>query len=402
MLQGLDAPSHYIDGQAATPAGCVASASIDPATGLASGRLAFAEAAEVDRAVRAARRAADGGWGQASKAERLALLAALIRAVERRRESFAKVISAEIGAPIDFARAQHVDAALGHLRATANALEALAEDAPLTSDPEHRVRHEPVGVAALITPWNWPLNQSALKVGAALAAGCAMVLKSSELASRSGALFAECVAEAGTPRGVFNHLIGGAETGAALIAHEGVDIVSFTGSTEVGRRIAESAGRNLKKTVLELGGKSPNILFADCDPEIAVRQGVAHCFRNAGQSCNAASRMLVERPIYARVVEIAAKAARETKVGRPSEPGRHIGPLVSQAQFDRVQALIEQAQREGARMAAGGPGRPEGFDQGYFTRPTVFADVTPEMAIFRREVFGPVLTVTPFETEESN
>jgi len=262
------------------------------------------------------------------------------------------------------------------------------------------VRYESLGVAALITPWNWPLNQTALKVGAALAAGCAMVLKSSELAPRSGALFAECVAEAEAPQGVFNHLIGDAETGASLIAHPDVDVVSFTGSTAVGRLIAEAAGRNLKKAILELGGKSPNLLFADCDPGLAVHQGLAHCFRNAGQSCNAASRMLVERPIYDRVVELAAEAARDTEVAPPDQPGKHLGPLISQSQFDRVQALIEAAIADGARLVAGGPGRPAGFERGFYARPTVFADVTPDMEIFQTEAFGPVLTLTPFDTED--
>jgi len=226
------------------------------------------------------------------------------------------------------------------------------------------------------------------------------VLKSSELAPRSGALFAECVAEAEAPHGVFNHLIGDAETGAALIAHPGIDVVSFTGSTAVGRLIAESAGRNLKKAILELGGKSPNLLFADCDPGLAVHQGLAHCFRNAGQSCNAASRMLVERPIYDRVVELAAEAARDTEIGSPDQPGKHMGPLISADQFKRVQALIEAAIASGARLLAGGPGRPKGFERGFYARPTVFADVTPDMAIFRTEAFGPVLTLTAFDTEE--
>jgi len=398
--EGFDPPAHFIDGEASPPTGARAANLVDPATGAVRGRAVFADMGEVERAVEAARRAFEAGWGRSPKSDRLGLLDRLIAAIEARREDFARVISAEIGAPIDFARVQHVDAALGHLRATAAALGPLPEDAPLSTDPEHRARFEPLGVAALITPWNWPLNQTALKVGAALAAGCAMVLKSSELAPESGALFAECVAAAGAPRGVFNHLIGDAETGAALIVHPEIDVVSFTGSTETGRRIAEAAGRHLKKAILELGGKSPNILFADCDPEVAVRQGLAHCFRNAGQSCNAASRMLVERAIYDRVVALAAETARQTEVAPPSRPGAHLGPLVSQAQFDRVQALIGEAIAQGARPVAGGPGRPDGVERGFFVRPTVFADVTPDMAIFRTEAFGPVLTLTPFDTEE--
>lgn len=400
MPHGPTPPLHFIEGEMTPPKGARGAALVDPANGRVRGRAIFADAAEVDRAVRSARRAFDGGWGRSPKSQRLSLLARLIDAIERRREDFARTISSEIGAPVDFARAQHVDAALGHLRATASALDTLVDDAPLSTDPAHRVRFEPLGVAALITPWNWPLNQTALKVGAALAAGCSMVLKSSELAPHSGALFAECVADADAPQGVFNHLIGDAETGAALIAHSGVDIVSFTGSTAVGRLIAEAAGCNLKKAILELGGKSPNLLFADCDPGLAVHQGLAHCFRNAGQSCNAASRMLVERPIYDRVVGLAAEAARDTMVAPPDRPGKHLGPLVSEAQFNRVQALIEAAVAEGARLVAGGPGRPAGLADGFYARPTVFADVTPDMAIFREEAFGPVLTLTPFDTEE--
>ena len=234
---------------------------------------------------------------------------------------------------------------------------------PVSPDqPEHRVRYEPAGVAALITPWNWPLNQVALKVGAALAAGCTMVLKPSELAPRTGALVGECMAETDAPEGLFNLLIGDGQTGAVLSQDPRVDIVSFTGSTRAGRAVALAAAANFRRAALELGGKSPNLLFNDCEVETAVRQGVAHCFRNAGQSCNAASRMLVEHGIYDRVVDLAAKAARATAVGLPDSSGNHIGPLVSRTQFDRVQSYIRKGIDEGARLITGGPGTAGRFD----------------------------------------
>ncbi len=258
------------------------------------------------------------------------------------------------------------------------------------------MRYEPVGVAALITPWNWPLNQIALKVGAALMAGCTMVLKPSELTPLTGRLFAQCMEATGLPPGVFNFLIGGAESGELLTANERVSAISFTGSTRAGQSVAAAASVGFRRLTLELGGKSPNLLFADCDIATAVRQGVAHCFRNAGQSCNAASLMLVEAGIYDDVVTLAAEMADTYRVDAPHKPGPHMGPLINQAQFVRVQNSIEKAIEQGARCVSGGPGRPDGLNQGYFVRPTVLVDVTPDMVVAREEVFGPVLAIMPF------
>ncbi|MEO0823942.1 MAG: aldehyde dehydrogenase family protein [Pseudomonadota bacterium] len=389
---------------------------VDPATEAPICRVPLAEPAEVARAVAAARAAfygdSDGeeGWREAAPARRLAVLRRLVEAVEARRSTFAALISREMGAPLDFAEKHQVAAGIGHLAATLDAAERAGDDTPVAPDrPADRVRYEPMGVAALITPWNWPLNQTALKVGAALAAGCAMVLKPSERAPLSALLFGEAMEEAlaranaedgaRAPAGLFNLVIGDGATGAALAGQDGVDVVSFTGSTRAGRAVAVAAAPAFRRTVLELGGKSPNLLFEDCDLETAIRQGVAHCFRNAGQSCNAASRMLVARPIYARAVALAAAAAEATAVGLPDARGGHIGPQVSAEQHARVQGLIAGAQAEGARLVAGGVGRPEGLARGYFSRPTVFADVAPQMALFSTEVFGPVLAMTPFETE---
>ncbi|MBA4782746.1 MAG: aldehyde dehydrogenase family protein [Rhizobiales bacterium] len=372
----------------------------DPATGLPRPPLALAQPSDVTRAVEAARAAFDQGWRDSPIATRIRALELLRDAVRARHEDFARTISHEIGSPIDFARAHQVDAALSHIGATLRAATAMAADLAVAADlPEHRSRYEPVGVAALITPWNWPLNQVVLKVAGALIAGCTIVLKPSELAAETAALFDCCMRETGLPDGVFRLLIGDGETGEALVAHPGVDIISFTGSTEVGCAIAVQAARDFKRTILELGGKSANLLFADCDVETAVRQGVAHCFRNAGQSCNAASRMLVERSIYDAVIEASRAAAEATPVGLPNLPGAHLGPLVSDRQYQRVQNYISSGIREGATLIAGGTGHPQGLPDGFFACPTVFADVTPEMTIFREEIFGPVLTITPFETE---
>jgi aldehyde dehydrogenase (NAD+) len=364
-------------------------------------RFPLASDRDVAAAVARARADFEARWGDdADRAARLTILARLIDEVAARHEDLAQAISREIGAPIDFARARHVTAALDHLRATLDAARTAEDDTAPWDAPEHRVRHEPVGVAALITPWNWPLNQVALKVGAGLAAGVSMILKPSEYASASALIFAGCMARAGAGAGRFQLLLGDGAVGAALVAAPGVDLISFTGSTAVGRRIAQTAAAGFRRTSLELGGKSANILFADCDLDLALTQGLAHCFRNTGQSCNAASRMLVERPIYEAAQARAAEIARDYAVGAPDASGMHLGPLVNAAQFERVQAAIRTGLEEGARLIAGGPGRPDGIARGYYPRPTVFADVTPGMTLFHHEVFGPVLTMTAFDTED--
>jgi aldehyde dehydrogenase (NAD+) len=259
---------------------------------------------------------------------------------------------------------------------------------------------EPIGTIGMITPWNWPMNQITLKVFPALLAGCTMVLKPSEYAPLDAMLLADILDEAGLPKGVFNLVNGDGEgVGAQLSRHPGVDMISFTGSTRAGIAITKAAADSLKRVSLELGGKGANIVFADAD-ERAVQRGVRHCFNNTGQSCNAPTRMLVERSYYDQAVEIARGVAEATKVGPAHEEGPHIGPLVNERQFERVQALIQKGIDEGARLVAGGTGRPEGFNRGFFVRPTVFADVTPGMSIEREEIFGPVLSMIPFDTED--
>lgn len=373
----------------------------DPATGAFSRTVSLADGDRVHAAIGSARHAFDTGWNESALPERIRLLEKFRQAIAERHAAFAATIAREVGSPIDFARAQQVDAALNHIDATLDAARQMSDDLRIMpGDARHRIRYEAAGVAALITPWNWPLNQAVLKISGALAAGCTIVLKPSELTPDTSALLLECAHEAGIPDGTFNLVIGDGEAGRALAGHRDIDIVSFTGSTAVGRAIAVQAAERFKPVILELGGKSANLLFADCDLETAVRQGVAHCFRNAGQSCNAASRMLVERSVYTRAVELAAQSARQTRVGLPGEEGPHIGPLISAAQYERVQRHIATGIGEGARLVAGGPHRPDGFPQGYFVRPTVFADVAPAMTLFKEEVFGPVLTLTPFDTEE--
>ncbi|KAB2856156.1 MAG: aldehyde dehydrogenase family protein, partial [Bauldia sp.] len=300
------------------------------------------------------------------------------------------------------ARDSQAPVGISHIKSFIRALQAFEFEHPLDArNPQHLVAREPIGVAGLITPWNWPMNQVVLKVVPALAVGCTVVLKPSEIAPMSSIVFAEIMDAAGFPAGVFNMVNGdGPTVGEAMSRHPGIDMMSFTGSTRAGVAVSKASADTVKRVALELGGKSPNLVFADTDVGAAVVRGLDHVFENTGQSCNAPTRMLVERPVYDRAVEIAAAHARTVRVGNPAEDGDHIGPLVSQAQFDKVQGLIEIAIREGARLVAGGPGRPEGFNRGYYVRPTVFADVTNDMTIAREEVFGPVLAMIPFETEE--
>jgi len=266
--------------------------------------------------------------------------------------------------------------------------------------PNDRILYEPIGVVGMITPWNWPMNQTVLKVIPALATGCTMVLKPSEIAPLSGMLFAEILDEAGVPAGVFNLVNGdGPGVGTQLSGHPDVDMISFTGSTRAGILIQKNAADTIKRVALELGGKGANIVFADAD-EKAVKRGVLHCMNNSGQSCNAPTRMLVQREIYDRAIEIAAETAGKLTVGPSAEPGRHMGPVVSRAQWDKIQGLIEKGVEEGARLVAGGPGLPEGVNRGYYVRPTVFADVNNDMTIARQEIFGPVLSIIPFDSED--
>ena len=374
---------------------------LNPATEDAYATISLGGTADAEAAIMAAR-AAFTSWSSTTPTERGDYLKALLAVYEARSGEMAEAISTEMGAPIDMATSDQAGAGRGHLKAFIRALDAFEWQRPMRAGVEGQdISYEAAGVAALITPWNWPMNQVVLKVGAALAAGCTMVLKPSEIAPMSSVLFAEMVHEAGIPAGVFNMVNGdGVGVGSILSSHPDIDVVSFTGSTRAGILISKSAADTVKTVSLELGGKSPNLVFADADIDKAVRQGASFCFNNTGQSCNAATRMLVERSAYNQAVEVAAATANNTVVDMPNKNGNHIGPLVSEVQFEKVQALIQAGIDEGANLVAGGVGRPEGLNRGWFVRPTVFADTTPDMTIIREEIFGPVLAIMPFDTEE--
>ncbi len=390
----------YINGEWVAPAQARDHLVIDPSTEEPFAVISLGSAADTDAAVAAAR-AALPGWMATPPAERIALLEKLLEIYKSRGEDLAQAMSAEMGAPIDMARSQQVGAGSWHLKNFIRAAKDFAFERPLGDHaPNDRIIYEAVGVAALITPWNWPMNQITLKVGAAAVAGCTMVLKPSEESPLDAMIFAEMMHDAGFPPGVFNLVNGdGAGVGTQLSGHPDVDMVSFTGSTRAGRLISINAAETLKKVHLELGGKGANVIFEDAD-EKAVKRGVLHMMNNTGQSCNAPSRMLVQRGIYDQAVETAAAVANSVKVGNAHEEGRHIGPVVNATQWQKIQDLIQTGIDEGARLVAGGTGRPEGLNKGYFVRPTVFADVTNDMTIAREEIFGPVLCIIPFDSEE--
>ncbi|WP_102225505.1 aldehyde dehydrogenase family protein [Acidimangrovimonas sediminis] len=390
----------YIDGAWVAPAAQRDFDVIDPSTEEPCAVISLGDKADTDAAVAAAKRAF-GPWSALPPAERLGIVKKILEVYTARAEEMAQAISLEMGAPIDLARSSQVTAGAFHIKNFIRAMDQIEFIRPLGPHaPNDRIALEPIGVVGLITPWNWPMNQVTLKVIPALLAGCTMVLKPSEVAPLSSLLFAEILDEAGVPKGVFNLVNGdGAGVGTQLSTHPDVEMISFTGSTRAGKAISVAAAETLKRVCLELGGKGANVVFADAD-EKAVKRGVLHCFNNSGQSCNAPTRMLVERPIYDQAVEIAREVAEKTAVASAHEEGRHIGPVVNETQYDKIQALIQKGIDEGARLVAGGTGRPEGLNRGYFVRPTVFADVTPGMTIEREEIFGPVLSMIPFETEE--
>ncbi|MFA5537623.1 MAG: aldehyde dehydrogenase family protein [Gemmobacter sp.] len=390
----------YINGAWVAPAAPRDHAVIDPSTEEPCAVISLGAQADTDAAVAAAR-AAFAGWSVSDPAERLELAERILKVYQARAQDMAQAISLEMGAPIDMALASQAGAGVWHIGNFITAFKKIEFVRPLGPHaPNDRIALEPIGVVGLITPWNWPMNQVTLKVIPALLAGCTMVLKPSEEAPLSSIVFAEIMEEAGTPAGVFNLVNGdGAGVGTQLSTHKDVQMISFTGSTRAGIAISKAAADTLKRVGLELGGKGANLIFADAD-DAAVKRGVQHMFNNTGQSCNAPSRMLVERSVYEQAVETAREVAEATKVGVASESGRHIGPVVNKVQFDKIQALIQKGIDEGARLVAGGTGRPEGFNRGFFVRPTVFADVEPGMTIEREEIFGPVLSIIPFETEE--
>ncbi len=373
---------------------------IDPSTEEPCAVISLGDRADTDAAVAAAKTALPG-WSATPPSERLAYVQKILDIYLARADDMARAMSLEMGAPVDMAREQQVGAGTWHIRNFITAFKDFEFIRPLGPHaPNDRIALEPVGVVGLITPWNWPMNQVTLKAIPAMLAGCTMVLKPSEVAPLSSLLFAEFVDQAGVPAGVFNLVNGdGAGVGTQLSTHPDVEMISFTGSARAGAAISRAAADTFKRVCLELGGKGANLIFADAD-ENAVRRGVLHVMNNSGQSCNAPTRMLVERPIYDRAVEIAREVAEGVKVASAHEPGKHMGPVVSEAQYSKIQGLIEKGIAEGARLVTGGLGRPEGLNRGYYVRPTVFADVIPGMTIEREEIFGPVLSMMPFDTEE--
>jgi len=388
----------YIDGAWVEPHSTDRLKVLNPATEGQVGSVAMGDAMDVNRAVAAASKAFES-FSQTSKAERLALLHRLKEVTEARFEDLAQAMSLEMGAPISMAREAHADAAVGHLQGFIDALTTLEER--LTLDNEDVLLREPIGVCGLITPWNWPMNQIVLKVVPALAVGATCVLKPSEHTPISAMIYAEIIHEAGYPAGVFNLVHGdGPTVGAAMSCHPDVQMMSFTGSTRAGIAVTHDAADTIKRVTLELGGKSPNLVFADCDLVQRVTASVEECMYNTGQSCDAPTRLLVERSCYDEVLQIAKGAAKATLVGNPSEEGEHIGPLFDKIQFDRVQAMIEVGISEGATLLAGGLGRPKGLDVGWYVKPTIFANVSNNMRIAQEEIFGPVLVIIPFETED--
>ena len=387
----------YIDGAWTDRAAAARIAVRNPYSEEVIGHVAAGTAADVDQAVAAARRAFDS-FSRTSVADRLALLTRIKDLLEERSEQFAQAIVAEMGAAISFARAGQCHFGIEHVRV---AIDALRDFAFETETHGIFVRKEPIGVVAAITPWNWPLYQITAKVAPALAAGCTVVLKPSELSPFTALLFAEVMHDAGTPPGVFNLVNGTGEVvGAAMSAHPDVDMVSFTGSTRAGVLVAQAAAPTIKRVVQELGGKSPNVFLPDADFATAVPKGVLGMNRNVGQSCASPTRMVVPRARLAEVEELAREAAEAIVVGDPLDEGSVLGPLANAPQFAKVQDLIQAGIDEGAKLLCGGPGRPNGLNRGYFARPTVFSEVTPEMRIAQEEIFGPVLVLQPYEDEE--
>jgi aldehyde dehydrogenase (NAD+) len=387
----------YIDGRWVDPSEPRTLDVIDPATEQPIARIALGGQKDVDLAVQAARRAFET-WSRTTKEERIALLQRIMASYQKRYDEIAETISREMGAPIWLSKAAQAATGLAHLGQTLQVLQGYEFEEQRGTT---RIVREPVGVCGFITPWNWPVNQILCKVAPALAAGCTMVLKPSEIAPLNAILVAEVLHDAGVPPGVFNLVNGdGPTVGAALSRHPGIDMMSFTGSTRAGIEVAKAAADTVKRVAQELGGKSANIILEDADFAKAVAGGVTGCFLNSGQSCNAPTRMLVPAARHDEAVEIAKAAAAAVKPGDPFANGTTIGPVVSEAQWKKIQGLIQKGIDEGAKLVTGGTGRPEGLDKGYYVKPTIFANVRNDMTIAREEVFGPVLAILPYENEE--
>ena len=387
----------YIGGAWVPPATPATRDIINPATEQSIGKISMGSAADVDRAVKAARKAFDT-FSHTTPAERIALLENIVGVYKTRHEELAQTISMEMGAPIWLSKAAQAATGIGHF---AQAIEVLKTYAFEEARGKTMIIREPVGVCGLITPWNWPINQIGCKVAPALAAGCTIVLKPTEIAPLNAIVFTQILHDAGVPPGVFNLVNGdGPTVGAAIASHPGIDMVSFTGSTRAGIQVAINAAPTVKRVTQELGGKSANIILDDADFQSAVAGGVTGCFTNSGQSCNAPTRMLVPASRQAEAVAIAKAAAERMRVGDPFQEGIKLGPVVNETQFNKIQGLIQKGIDEGAQLVTGGVGRPEGLGTGFYVKPTVFAGVKNSMTIAREEIFGPVLAILPYQTEE--
>lgn len=396
-----DMRKFYINGEWVNPINGTDFDVINPSTEEAYAVISLGGKEDAELAIAAAK-ATFPSWSKSSKAERIELMETILEVYLKHSDEMGQTISEEMGAPVSMSKTSQSGTGSYHIKAFIDAMKTYEFERELRSDtPNDRIIHEPIGVCGLITPWNWPMNQIALKVMPGIATGCTTILKPSEQSPLSGVLFAEILHEAGVPAGIFNMVNGdGPGVGTSLSGHKDVDMVSFTGSTRAGTLITKNAADTLKRVSLELGGKGANIVFADAAPD-AVKNGVMRCFNNTGQSCNAPTRMLVERSRYDQAVEEAVAQADATAVDLASKEGKHIGPVVNELQFDKIQGLIEVGIKEDkARLVAGGMGRPEGMNRGYFVRPTIFADCTNDMRICQEEIFGPVLSMMPFDTEE--
>jgi aldehyde dehydrogenase (NAD+) len=387
----------YINGKWVAPSGPQNTLDvINPATEAPYGRIALGTKEDVASAVQAAGAAFDS-WSQTSVESRLNILEKIVAGIQNRYEELAETISREMGAPLWLAKAAQVAAGMAHFATAAEVLKNFRFEAQQGTT---LIVREPIGVCGFITPWNWPLNQIACKVAPALAAGCTIVLKPSEIAPLNACILAEIIHDAGVPAGVFNLVNGdGATVGAALSSHPGIDMVSFTGSTRAGILVARAAAEGVKRVTQELGGKSANIILDDTNLDKAVSGGVQGCFTNSGQSCNAPTRMLVPAAWHDEAVMIAKAAAEQVQVGDPMDAGTTIGPVASEIQYDKIQGLLKQGIAEGAQLVTGGPGRPDRQETGYYVKPTIFAGVDNAMTIAREEIFGPVLCIMPYQDE---
>jgi aldehyde dehydrogenase (NAD+) len=388
----------YIDGAWVEPISPNLFDVINPATEEVAGQISLGSRQDVNHAAKAARHAFPS-YSQTTREERITLLERIIALYEARSDELAQAMTSEMGSPITFSKEVQTVNALAHFKEMISVLQSYEFERFMGGT---LIRREPIGVCGLITPWNWPLNQVTSKLAPALAAGCTVVLKPSELAPLSTILLAEILHEAGVPKGVFNLVNGdGPAVGKAISSHPEIDMVSFTGSTRAGILVAKAAASTVKRVTQELGGKSPNIVLKGADLDTVVPAGVLRCYTNTGQSCQAPTRMLVHSSQRDAAVALAKRTAEQVKVGDPLDPTAQMGPLVGKAQFDKVQGLIEKGIAEGATLVCGGPGRPQGFNRGYFVRPTVFADVTPNMTIAKEEIFGPVLSMMTYKTEDN-